>query len=123
MDTDWPLLPNLITLIWIAPSHMHDATYFIHARIDSFHICLPGFPDIYYSPVLAKIPTQTPYLRSLRTFVLSNDTAHLWEDEVLSVQRRLTRLDQIHPVAKYDWSRRRKSSAMSQQWYIRSAFV
>jgi hypothetical protein len=102
-NSDRPLLPNLIRLKWIAPWDIEDATYFMHARVESFHVCLPEFPDIYYCEALLAIPSRMPYLRCLRTFLLDEGTAELWEAELVSVQSQLPLLEYIHPCTTYEW--------------------
>jgi hypothetical protein len=102
VNTEQPLLPRLTRLMWMAPWEINDAMYFMHASIRTFHICLPDFPDIYYCLALVVIPSKMPYLQCLQTFMVHDDTADLWEPELVSLQSQLPRLGCLHPHSLYD---------------------
>jgi hypothetical protein len=95
------LFPNVSKLVWIDPELVNDATYFMHDGVDTFHVCLPDFPEVAYCPTLMSIPEKMPQLRCLRTFLLSPGTEELWEMELEWVQTRLPVLHKRHEMKVY----------------------
>jgi hypothetical protein len=102
MTRNQPLFPKLTKLVWIGAGQAEDVIFFMHAGVKTFHVCLPDFPEVEYSPMLMAVPRRMPHLRCFRTFLLSSGTEELWEAELAWVQSRLKDLHEVHGVMVYD---------------------